>query len=189
MSSYVDIVEQKVQEKLREYQINPAKFYLDIFPNCTEEQKQLLNLFLQKQFNKFEVTRNGPYTYDTFAKLAFYSFLINPKNITLVLLPAHQIGLDKLIRKSLSNIIESFRQVPYLADWIIPHLKLGELDIGRLGRFNSGIMIKSIGPCTVMGYPPETNILIFGDIGLNPRTWEAIVNMSYDNKIVNFFEV
>lgn len=49
MSSYVDIVEQKVQEKLREYQINPAKFYLDIFPNCTEVQKQILNVFLQNR--------------------------------------------------------------------------------------------------------------------------------------------
>lgn len=189
MNSYTDIVEQKVQEKLREYQTNPAKFYLDIFPNCTEQQTQFLNQFLNNQFNKFEVKRNDPYTYDTFAKLAFYSFLINPKSITLVLLPAHQIDLAKLIRKSLSNIIESFEEIPYLRDWIIPHIKLGELNIGRLGRFNSGIMFKSIGSDTVMGYPPETNILIFGDIGLNPRTWEAIVNMSYDNKIVNFFEV
>jgi hypothetical protein len=189
MNSYTDIVEQKVQEKLREYQTNPAKFYLDIFPNCTEQQTQFLNQFLNNQFNKFEVKRNDPYTYDTFAKLAFYSFLINPKSITLVLLPAHQIGLDKLIRKSLSKIIESFREVPYLADWIIPHLKLGELDIGRLGRFNSGIMIKSIGTCTVMGYPPETNILVFGDIGLIPAAWDTLVSISYDNKIALFTEV
>lgn len=189
MNSYTDIVEQKVQEKLREYQTNPAKFYLDIFPNCTEQQTQFLNQFLNNQINKFEVKPNDPYTYDTFAKLAFYSFLINPKKITLVLIPAHQIGLAKLIRKSLSNIIDSFKEVPYLADWIIPHLKLGELSIGRLGRFNSGIMIKSIDSPSVIGYPPETNILIFDDSRLTRSAWNTLVSLSHDNKIALFREV
>jgi hypothetical protein len=183
MNSYTDIDAQKLKEKLEEY-TDPAKYYLDIFPNCTEQQIQILTLFLNKQFNKFEVPGNRPFTYDTFAKLAFYSFLSNPTSVTLVVLPPKKRWLSLIIRKALIEVIHSFKDIVERGEFYYPNLHITETNISLYKVPNSGIQIKNLSQNNLFGYDANTNILIFNDRD-NASAWDSLCSVPY-NKFVLF---